>query len=81
MRPSLNSQSAHQQHKWHVIHEFDTMKSTQATNERDKYLQNHEQRLEQIRANNKPKKTVGPFIRQALLWSSSLHPHEIVVVP
>jgi len=81
MRPSLNSQSAHQQHKWHVIHEFDTMKSTQATNERDKYLQNHEQRLEQTRANNKPKKPLALLFGKPFLWSSSLHPHEIVVVP
>jgi hypothetical protein len=42
------------------------MKSTQATNERDKYLQNHEQRLEQTRAKQQTKKNIGTFIRQAL---------------
>jgi hypothetical protein len=61
MRPSLNSQSAHQQHKWHVIHELDTMKSTRATNERDKYFQNHEQWLEETRAKQQAKKKHWPF--------------------
>jgi hypothetical protein len=57
------------------------MKSTRATNERDEYFQNHEQRVELTRAKQQTKKIIGPFIQQALLWSSSLHPHEIVVVP
>jgi len=60
-----------------VIHELDTMKSTRATNERDKYFQNHEQRLEQTRAKQQTKKNIG----QALLWSLSLKSHEVVVVP
>jgi hypothetical protein len=72
MRPSLNSQSAHQQQVLHVIHELDHEKHT-SNNERDKYLQNDEQRLEQTRAKQQTKKTL------ALLFSKPFYGIQVYI--